>query len=81
MSTLLQAANDVSLKKKAQLFFVLNFLLTMIAAAGLLYVFFKHSGETSKIIHASLCVILFFFVECSNCRHDVFQKQYYKTPG
>lgn len=62
MSTLLQAANDVSLKKKAQLFFVLNFLLTMIAAAGLLYVFFKHSGETSRIIHASLCVILFFLL-------------------
>ena len=62
MSTLLQAANDVSLKKKAQLFFVLNFLLTMIAAAGLLYVFVKHSGETSRIIHASLCVTLFFLL-------------------
>lgn len=62
MSTLLQAANDVSLKKKAQLFFVLNFLLTMIAAAGFLYVFVKHSGETSRIIHASLCVTLFFLL-------------------
>ncbi|MCI5138965.1 MAG: HAMP domain-containing protein [Candidatus Electrothrix sp. AR1] len=62
MSTLLQAANDVSLKKKAQLFFTLNFLLTMIAAAGLLYVFVKHCGETSIIIHASLCVILLFLL-------------------
>jgi methyl-accepting chemotaxis protein len=59
MSTLLQAANNVSLKKKAQLFFVLNFLLTMIAAAGLLYVLVKHCGETARIIHVSLCVILF----------------------
>ncbi|MCI5164557.1 MAG: HAMP domain-containing protein [Candidatus Electrothrix sp. GM3_4] len=62
MSTLLQAANDVSLKKKAQLFFVLNFLLTMIAAAGLLYLFVKHSGETPRIIHASLCVTLLFLL-------------------
>ena len=62
MSTLLQAANDVSLKKKAQLFFVLNFLLTIIAAAGLLYVFVKHCDETTKIIHASLSVILFFLL-------------------
>ncbi|MCI5125229.1 MAG: HAMP domain-containing protein [Candidatus Electrothrix sp. AR5] len=62
MSTLLQAANDVSLKKKAQIFFVLNFLLTMIAAAGLLYVFVKHCDETTKIIHASLSVILLFLL-------------------
>ncbi len=58
MSTLLQAANDMSLKKKTQIFFVLNFLLVIIATAGLLYVFVKHSGETIKVIHASLCVIL-----------------------
>ncbi|WP_339132756.1 MAG: HAMP domain-containing protein [Candidatus Electrothrix sp. GW3-4] len=62
MSILLQAANDVSLEKKAQLFFVLNFLLTMIAAAGLLYLFFRHSGGNSRVIHASLCVILLFLV-------------------
>ena len=62
MSTLLQAADDVSLKKKAQLFFVLNFLLTMIAAAGFLVVLVQHSGETPKIIYALLCVVLLFWL-------------------
>jgi methyl-accepting chemotaxis protein len=58
MSNLLQAANDMSLKKKTQIFFVLNFLLVIIATAGLLYVFVEHSGETIKVIHVVLCMIL-----------------------
>lgn len=74
MSTLLQAANDMSLKKKAQLFFILNFLLTMIAAAGLLYVFLNHSGEPSKIIHVSLCAVLFFLLSV-----QIFAMFYFKS--
>ncbi|WP_446009996.1 HAMP domain-containing protein [Candidatus Electrothrix sp.] len=62
MSPFLQAANDVSLKKKTQIFFVLNFLLVTIAAAGLLYVLVKHSGETIRIVHIVLCVILFLLL-------------------
>ncbi|MCI5220406.1 MAG: HAMP domain-containing protein [Candidatus Electrothrix sp. LOE2] len=62
MSTLLQAANDMSLEKKAQLFFVLNFLLTMIAAAGLLYVLVRRSSEHSILIHAVLCIVLLFLL-------------------
>ena len=58
MSTLLQAANDLSLKKKGQLFFLLNFLLTIIAAAGLCYVSVRHSGGASGGIHAVLCIII-----------------------
>ncbi|MCI5222832.1 MAG: HAMP domain-containing protein [Candidatus Electrothrix sp. AR4] len=37
MSTLLQAANDVSLKNKSRLFFLLTILLTSIATLGILY--------------------------------------------
>jgi signal transduction histidine kinase len=57
MSILLQAANDMSLKKKTHFFFILNFLLVIIAAAGLFYLVVQHSGETTKIIHASLCIL------------------------
>ncbi|MCI5132909.1 MAG: HAMP domain-containing protein [Candidatus Electrothrix sp. EH2] len=60
MSTWLQAANDLSLQKKGQLFFLLNVLLTIIAAAGLFYVLIRHGGETSGGIHGLLCIIIFF---------------------
>lgn len=60
MSTFLQAANDVSFKKKGKLFFLLNFLLTTIAAAGLFYIFIRHSVETSGKIHGVLCIIILF---------------------
>jgi signal transduction histidine kinase len=62
MSNFLQAANDMSLKKKTHVFFALNFLLVIIATAGLFYVFVKHSGETITIFHVSLCVILFLLL-------------------
>lgn len=62
MSPLLQAANDVSLKKKTLIFFVLNFLLAIIATACLLYIFVQHSGETTKGIHALVFVILFLLL-------------------
>ena len=59
MFTLLQAANDVSLKKKAQLFFLLNFALTLITAVGLFYAFVHYGDETPKDFYAVLCIILF----------------------
>ena len=59
MSTLLQAANDVSLKKKARLFFLLNFMLTLITAAGLLYAFVSHGDGTPRNFYGALCVLLF----------------------
>jgi methyl-accepting chemotaxis protein len=62
MSPLLKAANDVSLKKKTLIFFVLNFLLAIVATACLLYIFVQHSGETTKSIHALVCVILFLLL-------------------
>ena len=62
MSNLLQAANDMSLKKKGYFFFILNFLLVIIAAAGLFYLVVQHSGETTGIIHALLCVLLVFML-------------------
>ncbi|WPD20779.1 MAG: HAMP domain-containing protein [Candidatus Electrothrix scaldis] len=59
MSTLLEAANDVSLRKKVSLFFLLNFMLTFITAAGLLYAFIYHGDETPRIFYGALCAILF----------------------
>ncbi len=56
MSTLLQAANDVSLKNKSRFFFSLTILLTLIAALGILYECVSCTG--SARIPGSVFIVL-----------------------
>lgn len=58
MSTLLQAANDLSLKNKSRFFFTLTILLTLIAAVGILYECVNLSDDTAGILPGSVFVVL-----------------------
>jgi hypothetical protein len=58
MSTLLQAANDLSLKNKSMFFFTLTILLILLATVGVLYECVNHSLNTAGIIPGSVFIVL-----------------------
>ena len=58
MTTLLQAADSASLKSKAKLFFILAFLLTLLAGAGILLERSSVGGWASAIALAAVSLLL-----------------------